>query len=267
MAKAAFNLPFNQGFTTKLGGFSIFKRRDSEKLVIRSKGGASKNKILNDKSFERTRLQMSEFGVCSSAAKMVRAAMLTVKDLSNISVHGQLVKIISRIREMDSNIPGQRSIIFSKGKHLLEGFSLNRQVTFDTVITTPVTFSIDRSTHTAVLQLPPLTPGMNFNSSWTYPFYRIRINFGILRDFVYEEGVGYKTVTQDTKEYTATLDTEWFETKNKQIGQEVGLHIENPVFDESCHLLLSIGIEFGTMIDGKIKAIKHAGCGKILGLF
>ena len=210
---------------------------------------------------------MSEFGGCSSAAKMLREAMLTVKDLSNISVHGQMVKIASKIREMDTNDRGKRSIIFSKGKYLLDGFSLNKGVTFDTVIATPVTFSIDRSTQTAVLQLPPLTPGMNFNSSWTYPYYRIRINLGIIRDFVYDDEKGYKPVSQDTKEYTATLDTEWFEAKNRQIGQEVGLHVENAVFNAGCNLLLSIGIEFGTASDGKIKAIKHAGCGKILALF
>ena len=266
MAKASFNLPFNHPFSASMGGFSMFTRKDSDKIIFRSKGGASANKILNDKAFASTRLQMSEFGGCSSAARMMREAMVSVKDLSNLSLHGQFVKLASRLRDMDTNPRGTRSIIFSRGKYLIDGFSLNRITTFDSVISSPVTFSIERNTYTAVVQLPPLSPGMNFNSAWTYPFYRFKINLGILRDLVFEEKKGYHPVLTDPKEYTATLDTEWNEAKNKQIGQEVGIHISNPVFNESCHLMLSIGIEFGTSEEGKIKAIKHAGCGKILGM-
>ena len=266
MAKAVFNIPLNSPFSSNMGGFSVFTARNSNKLIVRSKGGASASKIKNDDSFERTRLQMTEFGGCSTAARMMREAMLTVKDLSNLSLHGQFVKMVSRIREMDTNPVGQRSIIYSRGSFLINGFSINKDVTFDTVISSPVAFQIDRNTHTAVVTLPQIIPGMNFNSSWTYPYYRFKINLGIIRDMIFEDKKGYQPILGDSKEYTATLDTAWSETKNKQIGQEIGLHIENPVFDESCHLLLSIGIEFGTVEYGKIKAIKHAGCGKILSM-
>ena len=266
MAKAALNLPLNSPFSASMGGFSVFTRRDTGKIVVRTKGGASAEKIKNDTSFARTRLQMAEFAGCSTAARMMREAMLTVKDLSNISLHGQFVKLISRIREMDTNPAGQRSIIFSRGNFLIDGFSINKDVTIDSVISSPITFNIDRNTHTAVVNLPPLSPGMNFNSPWTYPFYRFKINLGIIRDMVFEDKKGYQPILPDSKAYTATLNTEWSETKNKQLAQEVGLHLENPVFNEHCHLLLSIGIEFGTAEYGKIKAIKHAGCGKILGM-
>ena len=84
---------------------------------------------------------------------------------------------------------------------------------------------------------------------------------------VHDDIKGYNQLLPDVQAYTATLDTEWSESKNNQIGQEIGLHIEHPVFDESCHLMLSIGIEFGTSEYGKVKVVRYAGCGKILRLF
>ena len=181
--------------------------------------------------------------------------------------HAKLTSLISSIRELDSNKAGTRSIIFSRGKELLEGFSLSEANTFDSVIATPVTFSIDRAEHSAVLQLPPLTPGKNFNNTaWTYPYYRFRINLGVIRDMVYVDKVGYKKVLHDPLDYTEMLDTEWYKSSDKLIGQEVGLKLIDPMFDESCHLMLSIGIEFGTPSGLGVKAVKHAGTAKVLGI-
>jgi hypothetical protein len=210
---------------------------------------------------------MNEFGGCSSASKMVRSAMSSVTHLTDFNVQARLTSLISSVRELDTNEVGQRSILFSKGRHLIEGFNLSDSNTFDMLVATPVTFSIDRSTHTAVLQLPPLTPGKNFNNTiFPYPYFRFRINLGIIRDMVFIKKFGYKQINQDVAEYTEVLDTEWYSSKSQLIGQEVGLTIQDPVFDESCHLMLSIGIEFGTPSGTIIKAVKYAGCAKVLGL-
>ena len=266
MAKAAFNLPFGHPFSTSLGDCSMYTRRDSNKLVIRSKGGPSNEKIKNDPAFEKTRNQNSEFGGCSKAAKMMRDAIGTVGHLADVNLHAQATKLISAIRALDNNPKGKRSIIFSRGKQLIEGFNINKATSFDSVITSPIGFSINRNEHSAVLELPGITPGMNFNRVWTYPYYRIRINLGVIRDMVFVEGAGYKHILKDVTGYTETLDTEWFQASSKTIGQEVGLTILDPVLDESCHLLLTVGIEFGTAADGEIKTIRHAGCAKVLGM-
>ena len=83
---------------------------------------------------------------------------------------------------------------------------------------------------------------------------------------VYEDGVGYKQVLKDVTGYTESFDTSWLQTGSKAIGQEIGLTILDPVIDESCYFLLTVGIEFGTASEGSIKTVKHAGCAKILGM-
>ena len=266
MAKVSANVPPNHPMSSSLGGYSTYKRRDSNKTIIRSKGGPSAERIKNDPSFARVRSQNDEFAGCSSAAKMLKDTISSIKHLSDFNVHARLTSLVSSIRELDTNRVGIRSIIFSRGRHLLDGFSLRDANTFDNVIATPVTFTIERSTQTAVVQLPPLTPGKNFNPAWNYPYFRFRINLGLIRDMVYVEKIGYQTSLQSPPGYTEMLDTDWYPSVGKLIGQELGLHLVGQSLDESCHLVLSIGIEFGTPSGTGIKPVKHAGAGKVLGI-
>lgn len=263
MAKASLNIPINHPFSSSLGDYSLYMRKDG-KLIIRGKGGTSGEKMKNNPKFQKLRDNNSDFGGASSAAKMVKYAMCSLIDLADFKLHSRLTGLIKSIVELDTNPKGKRSIIFSRGKHLLEGFHLNEQVSFDSVVTSPLSYSMDRHTHTAVLVLPPLTPGKNFHTPWKYPYYRFRINLGIIRDMTYIDGVGHRRLLEDPKEYTEMLDTEWYLSTDQLMGQEVGLTILDPVFDETCSMVLSIGIEFGSPSGGKVIAVKNAGCAKLL---
>ena len=92
------------------------------------------------------------------------------------------------------------------------------------------------------------------------------MNLGIIRDMKFVQGYGYKPMLEDVTGYTECLDTEWYSVTNPIIGQEVGLKIEEAVFDETCHLMLSIGIEFGKLVYGKVMPVKNVGCAKVLGI-
>ena len=194
MPKAALNLPLGHPFSASIGGCSVYFRRDTNKLTIRTKGGPSKEMIKTAPAFQKTRNQNSEFGGCSKAAKMLRDAIGTVSHVADVNLHSQITKLVSAIRALDDNPKGKRSIIFSRGKQLIEGFNINKATSFDSVVTSSVAFTINRNEHTAVLELPGLTPGINFKPNWTYPYYRFCLNLGIIRDMVYEDGVGYKQV-------------------------------------------------------------------------
>jgi hypothetical protein len=56
-------------FIGSLGTLSAYKRKDSDKIILRGKGGPSKEQIKNGAQFELTRHNISEFGGRSKAAK------------------------------------------------------------------------------------------------------------------------------------------------------------------------------------------------------
>ena len=266
MAKANINIPLPASFSGSIGNFSIVTNQYGT-TFLRAKGGGTKEQIATLPSFEPTRNQNVEFGGASKGASMLGNAMESVKHLNNINVQGYCTGLINILFELDPGIPGSRPIIFSRAKHLIEGMQLHSKHSFDSVVTTPISFTIDRNEHQAILQLPSIVPGRNLINPWPqYPLFRVRMNLGIIRDMEYVEGFGYKPVLEDITGYTESLNTEWYQVNSMVPGQEVGLKILDPVFDESCHLLLSIGIEFATLAYGRVKPVKKAGCAKVLGM-
>ena len=254
-------------FLGSFGGFSFYKMRGSEKTIVRRKGGPSAEKMKTSKECEGSRKQQTQFGGSSTAAKMIRAAMPSITHLADFRIHSHFLKLNAAVQALDLvSKAGQRSLIFSRALHLFEGVSLNRKATFDSVVITPVVYAIHREEHKAVLQLPALSPKFNFISPWNYPFYRFRINLGIVRDMVFTEGHGYEPITPSFNDFPVSVDTEWAAVKIKTTAQQVELQLDNPVFDEHCNLVLSIGIELGSQSNGIIEHVPYAGCGKILAM-
>ena len=247
------------------GNYSIYKMEGSEKNVIRMKGGPSYEKMKTAPTLEAQRKQAKQFGGSSKSSKMIGYALSSVKHLQDYRLHGHLNKLNGAILKMDTGNPaGKRSIIYSRGLHLFEGLNLNRKILFDSVVTTSIGFSVNIAERSASISIPSLSPGLNFINPWNQPFYRFRMNLGIVRDMVYKEGIGYEPVTADIADQTVVVDTDWVSSKVSCSNQEIELILEDPVFDENSHLLLSIGIEFGAQADGSIRHVRKAGCAKIL---
>ena len=157
------------------------------------------------------------------------------------------------------------SIIFSRGLSMLRGYNLNLENVFDSIISAPVACSINRETYHASIDLPELTPGTNFRNPWNLPFFRVRMSFGIIRDMAFD-GIDYVPITPDIKEHSLSVSTEWLSTNEVVPAQSFAMQFGEVVFDEHCHFLVGIGIEFGTRLKGGIGNVNDAKCLKILGV-
>ena len=250
------------GKGTNRGGYH---RKDLDKLIFRGDGGASAEKIKSDPRMAGTRMQMTKFGGWSAASKMFRDAIIDVSDLGHSMLSSDITRLCGSIGDLDqsSNQIDKPPIIFSRAYSLLEGYHLNKQVVFDAIISTPIGFNIERQHCKATVQLPQLSPGLNFRNFWNQPLFRVKINLGIIRDMTFN-GATYKPITPDVQEHTVLAETDWLPSKEKHPPQAFELIYQEPVFDENCHLILAIGIEFGTLRRGGIAAVKDACCGKIL---
>ena len=251
------------GKATNRGGYY---RKDLAVRIFRDNGGPSAEKIRTDPKLAGLRKHQSRFGGWSSSGKMLRDAIMDVSALGHSMISSEITTLCGSIKDMDiTPALAKPPVIFSRGLHLLQGYNLNRDTVFDSIISTPVQFTLDRQLLKATVQLPPLNPGLNFRNIWNQPFFRFKINLGIIRDMAFD-GVAYKPITPDVQEQTELVETDWLPAKEKYPAQSFELIYDEPVFDENCHLILAIGIEFGTLRKGGITAVKDACCGKILGV-
>ena len=254
-------------FTGSLGNLSAYKMRGVDRIVIRTKGGASKKKIKTSPAFENTRRINAEFGGRASASKWIMQALWPQKAMADYNIAGPLNALMKHIQALPSQYAwGQRPVNLSKNPKLLEGFSLNRQTAFDSVLRTSLSYSLSRENRSAHIVVPELLPGINFYTSQKHPMYRIVAVLGIIPDLSYTDH-GYQPLANGYETIAATCTkSEWYPVLGGSPSFTLNMNINTPP-DEAHSLMLSIGICFGTMKETTvIQQVKYAGCAKVLAM-
>jgi hypothetical protein len=251
-------------FTGALGKMSAYKIKGSDKIILRTKGGASKTDIRESPRFARTRENNTEFGGCSYASKGIRQVLYPIKHLADYNFTATLHKLARSIQVLDEvSDRGKRNIFLSRHHYLLEGFPLNKKNTFDSVLRHPVYGTIERETGSVEIQLPPLKSGLNLLIPWPYPFYRFIVTFGAVADVVHQEDTYMRS---ENKLWANSVSTAWQPVRQSQEAQTIELMLPNlEALDDTKTLIAGIGIEMGMPISNQVmERVKYAGCAKIL---
>ncbi len=255
-------------FAGSLSNVSVYKMRGVDQLVMRTKGGASKQKIKKSPAFTKTRLLNAEWGGCAKAGGSIKAALFPVAHLNDYNISGPLNALAKIIQLTDTVNPlGERHILFSKNRRLLEGFQLNRQTNFDALIRHPLHYTLSRKSGKATVQVPELIPGINFHPYWPHPLFRLVLSLGVIPDLVPGQ-LGYQAATAPGEYYTNVIQSDWLLSGTPAAAQShtIQMQGDTPLTD-SASLMLAIGIEFGTPLTANlIKPVPRAGCAKILAL-
>ena len=254
------------GFTGKLGILSAYKMRGVEGIVLRKKGGASKEKIKSSPGFARTRENNVEFSGCPRAASKIKNTFIEMKHLADHNISGAFTAIAMTARLTDTvSERGKRNIFLSKTRHLLEGYELNRKTLFNSVVRVPPAYILSRTEGKANIIIPALIPGIHLMMPWQYPVFRFIVTLGVLPDMILGED-GYRPANDLPMSQRVASLTGWFPSGTAYDGQTLSLALDNLAgFKDHCSLVLGIGIEAGTL--GSYNAyepVKHTGCGKII---
>lgn len=250
--------------TGAMGNITAYKMRGSDKIIVRRKGGASKEQMKHSPAFERTRENNTEFGGCSNAGKVIRQVLFPVKHLADYNFSSTLNKLTKKIQLLDTvGERGKRSILLSRYAYLLEGFQLNKANPFDSIIRHPATCSIERKRGKATIALPELVQGINFMVPWKYAFFRFIITMGLVRDIVYREN-SYSSSEQIPP--PETMFTDWQPVKQSFAARSISLQFKGPgVVNDTKAIMVGIGIEMGEPITNLVmERVKYAGSAKIL---
>lgn len=126
---AKFNGIFEIQGTMK--GMTFYKSKVDGSL-IRTKGGVSKQRIMTDPAFERTRENGAEFKSVAQDGQLIRKSTGAFYRLAKDSkVVSRLMKVLSDIKKLDdTSVRGERCVqnglSYPEGKLLLKGFEFNQ---------------------------------------------------------------------------------------------------------------------------------------------
>ena len=257
--------------TGSLGNLSFYKMRGVDGIVVRQKGGAPKEYVKNSPTFKVPRLYMSEFGGCSKMGKEVRFMMHPVRKLSDYNFSGFINKALKIVQKQDGTGElGQRSIMLSKHPTLLAGFQLNKNTTFDSVVRTPISYTVDRKTLSARVNIPSLVRDINFHPNNKHARFRIDVSLGIVPDFTFDPGKGlYKPPAWYTEMFVPkNVSSPWYPALKGSPATSLEIALTDQVpGDEGYSLMLTVGIRYGSpMEDDVVVEVKRAGAAKVVAI-
>ncbi|WP_243349603.1 hypothetical protein [Parabacteroides sp. FAFU027] len=258
--------------TGSIKGVSFYTRMGSDEVIMRTKGGASKEKIKKSPKFEKLRQCQKEWSGCTKLASGIRLALGELPRLADYSVSGTLNGIAKTIQKTDTEQPvGQRHVLLSTQRDILTGFTMNRKYTFDSVLRATPIGVIDRENLCARVTIPRINTDIHLVNFPKLPFFRIIVTLGTLSDMVYDpDKRDYVPADSSYHAGGYTLKSEWFPTQGVIEEQSFNPMMENSNpgdLSDATTMILGIGVEFGTAgYDGKPVEVKYAGCGKVLGV-
>lgn len=216
--------------TGNLKNLSFYTRKGSDGIIVRTKGGATKEKIKRDPAFAGLRKANKEFGGCSKMGKQIRMAFYGLEHVADYNLSAVLNRLAKDIQKTDTVHPvGERDIRFSAYRFLLKGFDFSRTTRFASLLRVPLAYTLVRQRQEAVLQLPAFACSFGLNMPDTraaFSYFRITAALGIVTDMALNPlNQGYEPVHDKLGQGYRTCSTEWYSTQGSVPEQELRLSL------------------------------------------
>ncbi len=249
--------------TGSMANVSMYTLQGHDQVIIRIKGGPNKYQIKTKPQFEKVRRNNSEWKGCTKMGSQIRGAFYVMNSLEDYPVTGALNAICKHIQKMDTDGEhGKRSVLLSKHKEMLLGFSFSRKQVLESVLRVPIESTIDRKLGKAQITIPTVNTDLYLYNFRKLPYYRVKACLG---------GVCDMHITENGKEYEhapynfchrekGVFESEWLPTTGIQPALQINLEFPmengsidiNGILRDDTSLVLTLGVEFGKIGYGKV---------------
>lgn len=256
--------------TGSLGNVSIYKRRGSDDLIMRTKAGPSGDKIKRLPQYEGIRNQQKEWSGCTKGASGIRTAFGGLQRIADYNLSATLNGLTNKMQKADTTTEkGKRPVQLSLFRQALDGFNFNRNYPFNSVVRVGINSEVDKDQLSATVSIARINTDIDLVNIQRLPYFRLIVVLGTASDMYFDEHLrDYLAQVPALHGATAISQTNWLPTIG--IVEEQVLTLAMTATQVSClspavSALISIAVEFGTVgFDGKPVEVKYAGSGKVL---
>lgn len=140
----------------KVGDLQFFQK--DGKTYVGLSSSVSKDRIMKDPAYQRTRENMSEFGASASISKAIREKLIPLNGLIEKQLHTRLMKPLRALIDLGSGARGKRAAEFSLYGEEFEGLELNKSTTFSAVVLISGELTTNAERNQLVWVLPEFMP-------------------------------------------------------------------------------------------------------------
>jgi hypothetical protein len=251
----------------KIDGISFYESGGN--LLARMAKGPSKNRIMHDPAFARTRQNNSEFAGSAKVAKAFRYAFHLVKNVSDPYISSRLTGIFKRINISGKGSKGKRSIDLSRHREQLTGFEFNRDRFVSQFFTGLLIANntADRASASITIENVLLRNVVKAPSGATHV--RFTQALGLVSDFVYDELLqGY--APKECLSVRHCITSSDYQPLN--MDQLFSLNItsflsDQPIVSEHVSVIQCFAVSFYNQMGNTFHPLKNASAMKVVRIF
>ncbi|PCH66211.1 MAG: hypothetical protein COC01_08680 [Bacteroidetes bacterium] len=237
-----------------MGGVRHFKIKGLEGDYAGLNGGPTKEQILNDPEFKRTRENMTEFGGSATVGKTVRVGLASlIKTMGDPRVTSRLTRVFKRINLEANGKRGQRPIELSKNQSLIKGFEFDKNLAFASVFTAPHTLSSIADRNESTLDVASFLPLDYINAPSGATHFRLINAVVSVSDYVLNVDTKKYVPSNDNQNGLSTVETSGHLRLDEPVAQILltAQLAGAPVLGVDVSLLNTIGVEFYQEVGGQ----------------
>lgn len=188
-----------------LGGLTFYEK--DGKSLIKTASGVTKERILSDPKFRRTRENMQEFGAAASMGKAFRNSFSGIsREVGTNAIAGRATGMMKRINRAGTGNRGERTFEILPNKQLLEGFEFQAKLPFRTVFYAPYEApAIDANRSVVTWTVPDFNVQNYMQVPNGATHFRLVLHAAVLSDYAFDASNGiYQFVAPEVHLHNAS---------------------------------------------------------------
>jgi hypothetical protein len=233
-------------FTGRLGGIHSYYDSRIKAYVVATNGGASKELIMNNPTFARTRENMNEFKACGMWASLLRKSLACIAHLYSGYYFSDIMSLSKKIQNRDDvTLKGFRSI---ESRRYPNGFStikFNREKPLDRVCLFPFNITLSDDKTTVTMNIAQLRPYSHIHWPSGYKSFRFLLVALELADMVYNQTARcYEPAVSSLESKTAITTSAWMSAVMNPADFTMATSLAAPAMqNQGTVVLVALGVE------------------------
>lgn len=259
---ARLSAPFT--LSGSFGGLVAYQRKDLPGTLVRTPTSITRKRFRTDPAFANSRRTATEGGGRSKAAQALRRVLRPLAPVRDHNWQGALTGGLTGVQHGDTESRwGQRSVLFSRHGHLLEGWCLSQRTPFETLLRAPLACHVDKDALGARVTIPAMIQDLDFFPRTQHPYFCLIASLGVVPDLHYTPN-GYAPAVPPGRYPPQVVRTGWTGVKMGLPETGLELQLPYPVDYPSYALVLAVAITFGTPDGlGRIQPVPYCGSGRL----
>ena len=237
-----------------LGGLTFYEK--DGKSLIKTTSGVSKERIMTDPKYKRTRENMVEFGASAKIGKSFRTGFVSIrKAVSDNTLSGRVTGMMKQINKVGNGVRGQRTFDILANKQLIEGFEFHKKLKLSSVFFAPYSLpSIDANRSIVDMTIPDFHTGDFINAPEGATHFQLLLSASVLSNLEYDVSEKeYKFVNPDENEKNAISFSSEIPLGG-MVGSDTNIQVDlgfTSPLPASVGVLIGFGILFYQEINGQ----------------